>query len=37
MSVYYGEKGNEKENKDFVSNAFWSIKDKKEYLINTPL
>lgn len=31
------EKGNERENKDFVSNAFCSIKDKKEYPINTPL
>lgn len=31
------EKRNERENKDFVSNAFCSIKDKKEYPINTPL
>lgn len=25
-----------RENKDFVSNAFSSIRDKKEYPINTP-
>lgn len=26
----------ERENKDFVSNAFSSVRDKKEYPINTP-
>lgn len=30
------EKLSGRENKDFVSNAFSSIRDKKEYPINTP-